>query len=247
MTHASPLPWLAAHEEFPNAEQAWGSNSDAPGLLAAGGSLDVATLQKAYSQGIFPWYSAGQPVLWWSPDPRMVLKPADFELHHSLRKRLQQFIKNPACSIQFNSAFERVIQNCSNVPRQRQTGSWIVPEMVQAYTALHQSGLAHSVETWIDNELVGGLYCVNIGRMIFGESMFSHQTDASKIALAALVAFCRACEVEMIDCQQNTRHLASLGAKQISRTTFLAGVQQYSLMDTPRWKFDLSDWKNLNL
>ncbi|MGH6639017.1 MAG: leucyl/phenylalanyl-tRNA--protein transferase, partial [Polaromonas sp.] len=181
-----PVPWLAAGEDFPPLESAWGRQDPAPGLLAAGGTLDVATLVQAYSLGIFPWFSLGQPVLWWSPDPRMVLRTHNFKLHRSLRKSLLHFLDDATCEIRFDSAFEQVINACASKPRAGQPGSWIVPDMVQAYCALHSAGHAHSVETWIEGELAGGLYCVNLGRMVFGESMFAHQTDASKMALTAL-------------------------------------------------------------
>jgi leucyl/phenylalanyl-tRNA--protein transferase len=240
-----PIPWLAAGENFPPLEEAWSHYDPAPGLLAAGGALDVATLVQAYSQGIFPWFSLGQPVLWWSPDPRMVLQTQDFRLHRSLRKLITRFQAQPSCEIRFDSDFERVISACANKPRAGQPGTWIVPDMVQAYTALHKAGHAHSVETWVDGELVGGLYCVNLGLMVFGESMFAHQTDASKIALSALVAFCRAHGVTMIDCQQNTRHLASLGASEINRPEFVAHLSQNVSKTAPAWQFKPVYWNQL--
>ena len=200
------IPWLAPGQAFPPLETAWGGSDPAPGLLAAGGTLDVPTLVRAYSRGIFPWFSLGQPVLWWSPDPRMVLQTADFRLHRSLRKTLLRFSRAEECDIRFDSAFGDVVNACASKSRAGQPGTWIVPNMVRAYQALHLAGHAHSVETWIDGRLAGGLYCVNLGRMVFGESMFAHQTDASKIALAALLAFCRASDIAMIDCQQNTGH-----------------------------------------
>ena len=217
----------------------------APGLLAAGETLDAATLIRAYSNGIFPWFSLGQPVLWWSPDPRMVLQTADFKLHRSLRKRMVHFINDIRCEIRFDSAFERVIGACASKTRTGQSGTWIVSEMEQAYAELHRAGHAHSVETWIDGELAGGLYCVNLGRMVFGESMFAHQTDASKIALAALVAFCRAKGIAMIDCQQNTGHLASLGAVEISRAAFATHLRCHVNENTPTWHFDSLYWQEL--
>jgi leucyl/phenylalanyl-tRNA--protein transferase len=239
------LPWLDADESFPPVATAWGENDPAPGLLAAGRSLEVASLLQAYGLGIFPWFSAGQPILWWSPDPRMVLRTADFRLHRSLRKSINHFRHAPAHEIRFDTAFEQVIAACSSMPRAGQSGTWIVPDMVQAYTALHRAGHAHSVETWIDGELAGGLYCVNIGGMVFGESMFAHRTDASKIALSALVAFCRAQGVPMIDCQQNTRHLASLGAAEIPRSDFVAHVAASLALAPPAWKFVPLYWNQL--
>ncbi len=240
-----PVPWLAAGESFPPLDSAWGIHDPAPGLLAAGAALDVPTLVHAYSQGIFPWYSLGQPVLWWSPDPRMVLQTCNFKLHRSLRKTLVRFQEQPRCEIRFDSAFERVISACASKPRSGQPGTWIVPDMVQAYTSLHKAGHAHSVETWVDGELVGGLYCVNLGRMVFGESMFAHQTDASKTALAALVAFCRAHDIAMIDCQQNTHHLASLGAAEISRAKFVTHLGESVNETTPDWRFEPVYWNQI--
>ena len=240
-----PLPWLEPDEKFPSVSRAWGHDDPAPGLLAAGSSLDVATLVQAYSQGIFPWYSEGQPTLWWSPDPRMVLYTQQFKLHRSLRKTLQQFLNNPACEIRFDTAFATVINACATKPRDGQPGTWILPEMIAAYGKLHDAGHAHSIETWVGGELVGGLYCVNLGGMVFGELMFAHITDASKIALCALVAFCRAHSIDMIDCQQNTGHLASLGASEISRVDFVAHVQATLTRPAPVWQFDPVYWNQL--
>lgn len=244
-TRPFPLPWLQAGDDFPPVSQAWGPDSDAPGLLAAGGALDVATLRRSYGQGIFPLFSAGQPILWWSPDPRMVLEVAQFRLHRSLRKTLQKFSRTPGCEIRIDSAFEQVIQACAASPRAGQDGTWIVPTMVQAYGALHGAGYAHSVETWIDGQLVGGLYCVALGRAVFGESMFARANDASKIALAALVAFCRHHDIGMIDCQQNTRHLSSLGAHEVPRVDFLRHVAAAQLQPPPYWHFDPLYWREL--
>lgn len=240
-----PLLWLDAGEDFPPVSKAWGHDDPAPGLLAAGSKLNVATLVQAYSQGIFPWYSEGQPILWWSPNPRMVLQTQRFKLHRSLRKTLQHFLSNPACEVRFDTAFVDVINACASKPRDGQPGTWILPEMIAAYSALHAAGHAHSVETWVDEELVGGLYCVNLGGMVFGESMFAHATDASKIAMCALVAFCRAQDVTMIDCQQKTGHLASLGAQEISRDEFTAHVTQVMTLPTPAWQFEPVYWHEL--
>lgn len=240
-----PLPWLAAGQAFPPLENAWSTADPAPGLLAAGETLDAPTLLRAYSSGIFPWFSLGQPVLWWSPDPRMVLRTANFRLHRSLRKRIVHFINDARCEIRFDSAFARVIGACASKPRTGQSGTWIVSVMEQAYGELHHAGHAHSVETWIDGELAGGLYCVNLGTMVFGESMFAHQTDASKIALAALVAFCRTAGITMIDCQQNTGHLASLGAAEISRTAFAHHLRRNVNADAPAWHFDSLYWQQI--
>ncbi len=240
------LPWLSPGSPFPGAECAWDGNSDAPGLLAAGGTLDVPTLRAAYGSGIFPWFSDGQPILWWSPDPRMVLKVASFKLHRSMHKTLQRFVADAACEVRFDTAFSTVIHACANSRRGLQSGTWIVPRMVQAYQQLHTAGSAHSVETWVDGELMGGLYCVALGHAVFGESMFTRAPDASKIALAALVAFCRAKSVEMIDCQQNTAHLASLGASEIRRSDFLAHVNAVKNTPDLNWHFSSLYWNYLS-
>src|SRR5688572_4528182 len=205
------LPWLDPGDPFPDPSQAWDLAQPAPGLLAAGGALDIDSLHRAYTSGIFPWFSEGQPILWWSTDPRMVLVPSELKLHRSLRKTLARFIADPRCEIRFDTAFDDVIRACSASHRPGQSGTWILPVMVRAYQAFHRAGFAHSVETWVDGRLAGGLYCVVVGRAVFGESMFTRVPDASKIALAALCAFCRRHGIGFIDCQQNTQHLASLG------------------------------------
>lgn len=243
--HAFPLPWLEPGDEFPPVEQAWSDGSDAPGLLAAGGRLDVPTLCRAYAQGIFPWFSQGQPILWWSTDPRMVLYTGRFKLHRSLRKTIARFMATPGCEIRFDSAFEQVIAACSAKDRPGQDGTWITPQMIAAYTELHRTGHAHSVETWIDGQMVGGLYCVALGRAVYGESMFAHASDASKIALAALVAFSRAHGIELIDCQQNTAHLATMGAEEIPRADFLHHIAAAQLQSEPQWRFDPLYWREL--
>jgi len=237
--------WLTPGQPFPPLACAWGEEESAPGLLAAGGSLDVATLLEAYGQGIFPWFSLRKPILWWSPDPRMVLQTSDFKLHRSLKRTLRRFVVEPGCHVRFDTAFERVIGACAGTPRNGQPGTWIVPEMIAAYTNLHHAGYAHSVETWVNGNLIGGLYCVNLGGMVFGESMFAHQSDASKIALAGLVAFCRAQNIEIIDCQQNTDHLASLGAAQMPRTDFIARVKLSIQKAKPEWHFDPLYWQTI--
>lgn len=244
-TRPLPLSWLEPGGDFPPVDQAWGPGSEAPGLLAAGGSLDVDSLRRAYASGIFPWFSAGQPILWWSTDPRMVLQVEQFRLHRSLRKTLQKFRVTPGCEIRFDSAFEAVIHSCAGRPRPGQDGTWIVPAMVQAYIALHRAGHAHSVETWVNGELVGGLYCVAQGQAVYGESMFARTSDASKIALAALVAFCRAHGIALIDCQQNTSHLASLGAHEIPRVDFLRHIDAARQLPSPCWQFQPLYWQQL--
>ncbi|WP_334134434.1 leucyl/phenylalanyl-tRNA--protein transferase [Tepidimonas sp.] len=245
MTQPRSLPWLEPGAPFPPVGEAWGPRDPVPGLLAAGGALDVPTLLQAYAQGIFPWFSPGQPILWWSPDPRMVLRPAHFRLSHSLRKTIRSALRQRRLDIRVDSAFDAVIQACADTPRPGQSGTWIVPEMIAAYRALHRAGHAHSVETWWDGELVGGLYCVALGRAVFGESMFAHRRDASKIALAALVAACRTWEVPLIDCQQNTRHLASLGAAEEPRSAFVQAVHEAIAAPAPHWRWDCLYWESL--
>ena len=239
------LPWLEPGDPCPDPSTAWDDRQPAPGLLAAGGALDAATLQRAYGNGIFPWFSEGQPILWWSTDPRMVLFTGEFRLHRSLRKTLARFVADPRCELRIDGDFGAVIRACSGSPRPGQSGTWIVPAMVEAYCDFHRAGFAHSVETWIDGELAGGLYCVNIGRAVFGESMFTRVPDASKIALAGLVALCRAQHVHMIDCQQNTRHLASLGAREIPRADFVQEVRSEVRAGAVRWRFEPVYWNLL--
>ena len=239
------LPWLAENALFPAPEMAWNQQSEAPGLLAIGASLDTTTLVNAYSNGIFPWFSTGQPILWWSPDPRMVLRPANFQLHRSLCKTINRFRKSTNCEIRVDSAFESVIAACASSPRSGQAGTWIVPAMVRAYTDLYHAGFAHSIETWVDDKLEGGLYCVAVGNAVFGESMFARSTDASKIALTALVALCREYGVALIDCQQNTRHLASMGASEIPRAEFLSHIRMAQRHTGPIWQFSPLYWAHV--
>ena len=243
--HHPVLPWLDPGAAFPAPETAWGQDCEAPGLLAAGGDLECSTLQQAYSHAIFPWFSEGQPILWWSPDPRMVMAVANFRLHRSLRKTVQRFKNDPTCEIRFDTAFVQVIEACAHTRRQGQPGTWIIPGMVEAYTRLFEAGHAHSVETWVDGQLTGGLYCVALGRAVFGESMFARMPDASKIALAALIAFCRENAITTIDCQQNTAHLASLGAAEISRDTFVQHVQWARQQPPVAWQFSPLYWHHL--
>lgn len=239
------LPWLAPGEILPPTERAWSNSDPIPGLLAAGGALDVVSLKNAYENAVFPWFNNDQPILWWSPDPRMTLAPASFRLHRSLRKVLQSFRLDKRCEIRIDNDFESVIRGCSAAPRKGQSGTWIVQQMIDAYCDLHKAGFAHSVETWIDGELVGGLYCVAIGRAVFGESMFAKRTDASKIALAALVCFCRRNGIVLIDCQQKTVHLASLGAKEMPRSQFFEHVVKARSEPAPMWRFEPVYWSEL--
>jgi leucyl/phenylalanyl-tRNA--protein transferase len=215
------IPWLSAGQPFPPVDSALRAPN---GLLAASSELSVERLIAAYSQGIFPWYSEGEPVLWWSPDPRMVLCCDEFRVSRSLLKTLRRSARDPAVEVTIDRAFTDVMRACA-APRADDVGTWITDEVLRNYTALHARGLAHSVETWIDGGLAGGLYGLSIGRMFFGESMFTRAPDASKIALAALVRVLLSEGVPMIDCQQNTRHLASLGGREIARDEFTAHVR----------------------
>lgn len=239
------LPWLEPGDPFPDVATAWGADSDAPGLLCMGADLQPPTLQAAYAQGIFPWFSEGQPTLWWSPDPRMVLQVEDFRLHRSLHKTINRLLQDGRLEIRMDHAFGEVIQSCAQTARRGQPGTWILPEMVQAYGRLHALGVAHSVETWINGELAGGLYCIGLGRAVFGESMFTRVPDASKIALTALVAFCRQHGIRMVDCQQNTPHLAFMGAKEMARAAFLQHMRHARAEPAPVWRFDPVYWNQL--
>ncbi len=243
------VPWLSnADDPLPDTGLALAPASDAPGLVAAGGELTPRRLEEAYSKGVFPWYSEGQPVLWWSPDPRMVLFTNEFRVSRSLRKTLAHFSRTPGCEIRIDSAFGRVVEACAGTPREGQSGTWIVPEMIAAYSEWHALGRVHSFETWIAGELVGGLYGISLGRMFFGESMFAWRTDASKIALAALVCFCTEHEVPMIDCQQRTTHLASLGGRELPRAAFENRLRQSLHQPGIRdWSYDASLWSHLGL
>ncbi len=190
-------------------------------MLAAGADLSPARLLEAYRRGIFPWFSEGQPILWWSPDPRMVLFPAELKVSRSLARTLRR----KDFEIHADTAFRRVMEACAE-PRPGQDGTWITHQMVEAYTAMHRQGIAHSVETWRDGELIGGLYGVALGRMFFGESMFSRAADASKVALVTLVRQLADWNFGMIDCQMKTPHLASLGAREIPRAEFARRLEE---------------------
>lgn len=210
------IPWLQHSTPFPPVERAL---TQPNGLLAAGGDLSLPRLLEAYRHGIFPWFNPGEPILWWSPDPRMVLFPDEFKISRSLKKTLLR----ADYEVRVDTAFTRVMQACAE-PRGEGGGTWINAAMVAAYGALHEAGYAHCFETWMDGadgeELVGGLYGVAVGRAFFGESMFTRKTDASKIALAHLVATLKRHDFGVIDCQMNTAHLASLGARAIPRGEF---------------------------
>jgi leucyl/phenylalanyl-tRNA--protein transferase len=206
------------------------------GLLAVGGDLSVTRLRSAYSQSIFPWYLPGEPILWWSPDPRMVLFTESFSISRSLRKTLRRVAENPAVEIRVDTAFADVMQACSAPRDAHRSATWITTEMQEAYLAWHRCGQVHSIETWMDGRLCGGLYGVSIGQAFFGESMFTRVPDASKIALAYLVRFLRKHGVDMIDCQQNTGHLASLGGETISRSQFAHKLVESTVMPDLPWQ-----------
>lgn len=224
------IPLLGPLDAFPPLAQA---HSDYGGLLAIGADLSPGRLLDAYRQGIFPWGTLEGLPLWYSPDPRMVLFPAEFCLHRSLRRILRQ----GRYEIRLDSQFPAVIAACAATPRPGQDGTWIGPDMQMAYILLHELGWAHSVETWMEGELVGGLYGIAIGGAFFGESMFAHRSNASKIAFAHLVAFLRERNFAMIDCQMHTQHLASLGARTIARDEFAAQLSRLTAQPTAhgRW------------
>jgi leucyl/phenylalanyl-tRNA--protein transferase len=199
----------------------------------------------AYAKGVFPWFNAGQPVLWWSPDPRMVLRTHDFRFHRSLQQSLKRWSLTPDFELCFDRDFSQVIRRCATSPRAGQKGTWIVPQMVAAYEDLHRMGLAHSCELRIRGELVAGLYFVALGRAVFGESMFTTVTDGSKMALACLVSVCLQHGVAAIDCQQNTRHLALMGAREIPRSDFLRGVHAGREQAPIYWAHQSLSWPAL--
>lgn len=238
------IPWLGPDTPFPAVSEALTDADGAAGLLAAGADLSAERLLEAYRHGVFPWFSQGQPILWWSTDPRMVLFVDRFVLSHSLKKTLRKIARNTEgrWEVRFDSAFEQVMRACA-APRPEQAGTWISSQIVAGYCELHRLGYAHSSEVWLDGKLVGGAYGVCIGRMFYGESMFARVTDASKIALAYLVHFLKANGVRMIDCQQETSHLASLGAIPISRREFIAHLES-AIVQPPieSWKPLEMDW-----
>jgi leucyl/phenylalanyl-tRNA--protein transferase len=207
--------------------------ADPSGLLAVGGDLSCERLLEAYRLGIFPWYSDDQPILWWSPDPRLVLRLDEFKVSRSLR----QTLKKDVFKVTFDRAFEEVIRGCASAPRQGQRGTWITKEMQEAYIELHGLGFAHSVETWWGEELAGGLYGVSLGKAFFGESMFHRRTDASKVALAVLVETLQTWGFHFIDAQMTTEHLLRFGAAEMPRRVFLKRLQSALRHPTKRGKW----------
>lgn len=244
-TPSRPLAWLQPGDPFPPVANAWTDADPAPGLLAAGGALDVPTLLLAYRQGIFPWFSDGQPPLWWSTAPRMVLNVNEFKLHLSLKKMLRTLLKTGRLEIRIDHDFRSTVQACATVARTDQEGTWIVDDMQRAYGQLHDAGHAHSIEAWVDGHRCGGLYAVSLGRMVFGESMFSHASNGSKLALCALVALCKVQHMPLIDCQQQTPHLASLGARPWPRHAFTEALEGLTQHPSPHWGFDPLYWNSI--
>jgi len=226
------IPWLDSGDPFPEVERAL---AEPNGLLAAGADLSLPRLLEAYRNGIFPWFSHDQPILWWSPDPRMVLFPAELKVSRSLARTL----RNARFEVRADTAFDAVIKGCRQ-PRRGESGTWITEEMAEAYGTLHRAGFAHSVETWLDGKLVGGLYGVALGRAFFGESMFARVSDASKVALVALARQLQHWGFGVIDCQMNTAHLASLGAREIPRAEFTRRLRElvhYAPVPVP-WRLE---------
>jgi leucyl/phenylalanyl-tRNA--protein transferase len=211
--------------------------ADPSGLIAVGGDLSSERLLEAYRVGIFPWYSEDQPILWWSPDPRFILELDEFKISRTLQKTLRRKI----FQVTFDRVFEEVIAACSVVPREGQRGTWITQEMRDAYLQLHGLGYAHSVESWFGGELAGGLYGVSLGKAFFGESMFHHKTDASKVALATLVEKLKSWGFHFIDSQMTTEHMMSLGAKEVPRRIFLKRLQSALRHSTKRGKWHVDD------
>lgn len=215
----SMIAWLDADSPFPPLDAAL---REPNGLLAAGADLSPERLVDAYRRGIYPWYSEGQPILWWSPDPRMVLWVDEFTMSRSLARRMRKRDFDIRC----DTAFSAVIEACAKAPREGQQGTWITREMIVAYTRLHELGYGHCIEAWRNEELVGGLYGIALGNVFFGESMFTRETDASKVCLASLVALLQQRGTTMIDCQQETEHLASMGARPIPRSRFARALDE---------------------
>jgi len=236
----SQIQWLGPHDPFPNPLGDVDPDPNVPGLMAVSERIYPGQLERAYQAGIFPWYSDNQPVLWWSPDPRMVLNPHNFKCSTSLKKQIRQFCQQDQSNIAVNADFSAVVRACATSKRKDQDGTWITHEIMDAYTTLHEQGYAHSIAITDSGQLIGGLYCVSFGAIVFGESMFSYKSNASKLALAALSAWCIEHQIKLIDCQQETTHLRSLGARPIPRSQFLVDLQS-SLNQTNidrSWTFD---------
>ena len=225
------IPKLLKHElTFPNPNDA-----DENGIVAWGGDLNPSRLIRAYQNGIFPWYAKDDPIIWWSTNPRLIMEFDDFKLSHSLKKSMKKF------QYKFDSNFKDVIQNCSLVPRNNQDGTWIQDEIIEAYSVLHDMGIAHSIESYLDGKLVGGLYGVVVGKVFCGESMFSYVSDASKSAYAVLIKHLKIWGYDFIDCQVPTNHLKSLGAKEVSREYFLDRLYKVNMLSlNHKWNVENS-------
>lgn len=229
------LAWINPHDPLPPTSAALTPEEGANGLLAAGSDLTATRLLEAYGRGIFPWFSHGEPVLWWTPSPRMVLMLDEFKISHSFRQTIRKALNNPILDIQVDQDFRATIQACAT-PRSHQAGTWINDTMIDAYAELHAMGHAHSIEVLRDDERIGGLYCVVLGRMVYGESMFSRHSNGSKLALAALVGWLRSHGAQMIDCQQRTNHLLSLGGREIDRPLFESLVNTLTQRPALPWR-----------
>jgi leucyl/phenylalanyl-tRNA--protein transferase len=231
------LQWINPGEKLPPSHQALSIDEGANGLLAAGMDLSAARLLEAYGRGIFPWFSEGEPVLWWTPSPRMVLMVGEFKVSKSFRKVLTGAVNDASLELKVDRDFAHTMQACA-APRSAEGGTWISPAMIEAYSELHAQGFAHSIEVTRNGQTLGGLYCVCIGRMVFGESMFSKEPNGSKIALAALVGWMRVHGAPMIDCQQRTAHLASLGGREINRESFESLLSELTGQCVLPWSSD---------
>jgi leucyl/phenylalanyl-tRNA--protein transferase len=236
MNKSNHIPWISPDMHFPTTDSDVSEFTEFNGLIAASDRLSSKMLVNAYHRGIFPWSGKGQPILWWSPNPRMVLNCDEFILHNSLKKKIKSKIKN-GMRLTCNKAFKEVITACA-APRPNQKSSWITPEIIDSYYSLHQKNLAHSIEVWQENNLIGGLYAVALGRMVFGESMFHRQSDASKIAFTALVKWLITKDANTIDCQQETKHLANFGARPIERKKFEKTIQKLTSLPELPWSSD---------
>lgn len=232
------LSWLQPHDPFPSPWSDADPDPEVPGLLAISEEITAEQLLRAYQQGIFPWYSDGQPILWWSPNPRMVLRPKNFKVSKNFKKEIKNVLMDQDWEVKVDQDFHATILSCATQSRSGQDGTWITHAIMHAYGQLHEQGHSHSIEVFHQGQRVGGLYCVNLGKMVFGESMFSQKTGASKIALASLCAWAIDQDIEMIDCQQETAHLSSLGGSPIPRDEFLNHVREKTTAINPNWSFN---------
>jgi leucyl/phenylalanyl-tRNA---protein transferase len=225
------VPWLEDLGDFPHSQLALTHLDEADGLLCASAQITAEHLKRSYPRGIYPWYNVGDPVLWWAPSQRAVLFTAEFKCHKSLRKTLARWQNSGRMQVRVDTAFSGVLSACAN----RSEGTWMTPELQAAYSEWYLQGAVHSIETWIDGELQGGLYGVGLGRMFFGESMFSRQTDMSKIALACFIQWFESEGGDVLDCQQDTAHLLGLGARTIARVDFEQLIEQRTQQKAPDW------------